>query len=80
MLGAGACSGTFHDRVRRSELQTSRRLRARHYRCSISASCARTFDGPQVMQPVGGYFFLLYSEHQPFGLIAPSTTAQLPGA
>ncbi len=33
-----------------------------------------------VMQPVGRYFFLLYSEHQPFGLIAPSTTAQLPGA
>jgi hypothetical protein len=37
-------------------------------------------DRPQ--DAAGGqiYFFLLYSEHQPFGLIAPSTTAQLPGA
>ena len=33
-----------------------------------------------VTRPVASYFFLLYSEHQPFGLIAPSTTAQLPGA
>jgi hypothetical protein len=33
-----------------------------------------------VTRPVGSYFFLLNSEHQPFGLIAPSTTAQLPGA
>jgi hypothetical protein len=32
------------------------------------------------MRPVSSYFFLLYNEHQPFGLIAPSTTAQLPGA
>jgi len=56
-------------------------LRRGAIQLSLCEPAKRSTPNSTIGQPTSAAQpFLLYSEHQPFGLIAPSTTVQLPGA